>query len=63
MIKSKVLDHYQSFGIWEVERYPAYWTQEMVEKAAKDSKWSDLGTDIALVTIGQFRCLLCPLIH
>jgi hypothetical protein len=61
-IKNPILDFFETLNIYECERYPAYWTQSMIEKEIMASKWADLGTDMAIQTIGQFRSLLVPLI-
>jgi hypothetical protein len=61
MVKNKTLDFFETKNIYECERYPAYWTQNMIEAAIMQTKWMDLGVDTAILTIGQFRSLLVPL--
>jgi hypothetical protein len=62
IIRNKVLNHLETMDILEVERFPAYWTHEMQINAAKVSKWMDLGSDTAIITVGQYRSLLVPLL-
>ena len=61
-IRSRVLDHYEKYKIREVHRYPAYWTSDMIYYDAMHSKWAELGEEMAIVTIGQYRSLLVPMI-
>ena len=61
VVINKTLDYYETLGIREVERYPIHWTEEMVMKEVYNSKWAELGVELAVITIGQYRCLLCPL--
>lgn len=63
MVMNEQLNTYQKKGIIECERYPAYWTLDMVTAEALKSNYIDLGVDLAIVTTGQFRSLLVPLVH
>lgn len=61
MITSKELDHFEKFDIFEVERYPIHYTEDMVMNQISTSKWMDLGVEMRVMTIGQFRSLLLPM--
>ena len=61
MITSIALDHMIKFDIVEVERYPIHWTDDMVKSAIANSNWINLGLEMRVITIGQFRSLLVPM--